>query len=141
MPHYLDTSAFLKLVVTEPQSDALLTWAQGVEATFFSSELLRVESLRTARRHSPEALLEARSRLDVVTLVAVTSDVCERAAELDPSILRSLDALHLATALTVGDGLESVVTYDDQLAAACAVHGVPVGGAGFVGRCARAGGR
>lgn len=124
--YYLDTSAFLKLVVQERESDALLDWARDAEAQFFASEMLRVEALRTARRHSPEALLEARARLDVVTLVTATSEICERAAELDPSILRSLDAVHLATALTVGDSLDAVVTYDQLLQDACAAHGVRV---------------
>ncbi len=56
--------------------------------------------------------------------MAVTTDICQRAAELDPSILRSLDAVHLATALSAGDRLEGVVTYDQRLEAACSAHGV-----------------
>lgn len=121
----MDTSAFLKLVVHEAESDALLAWARDEQAHFFASELLRVEALRTARRYSTDALQEARERLDVVTLVTVTGDICERAASLDPSILRSLDAVHLATALAIGDGLGGVVTYDHRQADACAAHGVP----------------
>jgi predicted nucleic acid-binding protein len=123
---YLDTSAFLKLVVSEPESRALLRWLRKQKAELVSSELMRVEALRTARRHSPEAFAEARSRLDVVTLMTVTSDVCERAAELDPSIVRSLDAVHLATALMLGDQLTAVVTYDQRLVDACAAHGIRV---------------
>lgn len=126
MTYYLDTSAFVKLVVREKHSAALLRWATAADVTFFASELLRVEALRTARHHSPKALLAARSRLDVVTLVMVTSEICERAAELDPSILRSLDAVHLATAMSAGDQLQGVVTYDHRLAQACGAHGVAV---------------
>ncbi len=126
MAYYLDTSAFLKLVVHERESDELLAWAVDQDAQFFASELLRVGALRTARRHSPEALLETRARLDAVTLVGVSADICERAAELDPSILRSLDAVHLATALQVGDALQGVITYDARLEQACAAHGVRV---------------
>lgn len=126
MTYYLDTSAYLKLVVRERESRALIAWVQGADPDLFASELMRVEALRVARRHSPEALLEARSRLDAVTMVTVTSAICERAAELDPSIIRSLDAVHLATALSAGDALAGVVTYDGRLAEACATHGVPV---------------
>ncbi|MCZ3387418.1 MAG: PIN domain-containing protein [Actinomycetia bacterium] len=96
------------------------------QVDFFASELLRVEALRTARRHSANALREARARLDVVTLVSVTGDICERAAAFDPSILRSLDAVHLATALSLGDELGGVLTYDRRLVDACAAHGVRV---------------
>ena len=126
MTYYLDTSAFLKLVVAEPETRALLAWAKGSDADFFASDLLRTEALRAGRRHSPRALLEVRARLDAVTLLAVTTDICERAAELDPGILRTLDALHLATALALADDLEGIVTYDGRLADAAALHGVPV---------------
>lgn len=126
MAFYLDTSAFLKLVVAEAESAALRAWSTDPAVQLASSDLLRTEALRTARRHSPEALFQARTLLDGVALMSVTPDVCERAAELDPSILRSLDALHLASALMLGDSLEGVVTYDTRLAAACAVVGVPV---------------
>lgn len=126
MPHYLDTSAFLKLVVDEEHSDELRAFVARSDHSPFASELLRTEGLRAARRHSPAALLRARSIMDAVTLVGVTPTICERAAELDPSILRTLDAIHLATALALADQLESVITYDERLAHACSVHGVPV---------------
>jgi predicted nucleic acid-binding protein len=126
MAYYLDTSAYLKLVVAEAESRALRTWVSRRQPEAFASELLRVEALRAARRHSPEALLEARLRLDAVTLIAVTSDICERAADLDPQIVRSLDAIHLSTAMSAGDRLEGVITYDERLADACRAHGVQV---------------
>lgn len=126
MPHYLDTSAFLKLVVDEEHSDELRAFVALPDYAPFSSDLLRTEGLRAARRHSPAALLRARSIMDAVTLVSITPTMCERAAELDPSILRTLDAIHLATALALADQLESVITYDARLAEACSLHGVPV---------------
>jgi predicted nucleic acid-binding protein len=124
--YYLDTSAYLKLVVRETESDALLAWVRSESAVLVASDLMRVEALRTARRHSPAALREARSRLAAVTLVSMTADICDRACDLDPSILRSLDAVHLATALSIGDAMQGVVTYDERLAEACAAHGVVV---------------
>ncbi len=126
MPYYLDTSAFVKLVVAEEDSAALRAWALDPGVRLVASDLLRTEALRAARRHSPAALLQTRALLEAMTLMVVTANVCERGAELDPIILRSLDALHLASALTLGDDLQAVVTYDDRLAQACAAHGVPI---------------
>ncbi len=126
MAYYLDTSAFLKLVVAERESRALLAWAKRADAEFVASELLRTEALRAARRASAKVLREARKRLDVVTLVVPTAEICDRAAELDPSILRSLDAIHLATALALGDDLQGVVTYDARMAAGAAACGLDV---------------
>lgn len=125
MAYYVDTSFFVKLVVREAHSAASRRWAEAHEEVLFSSDLLRTEALRTARRHSAAALAAARARLDAIAIMAMTPDVFERAAELDRQILRTLDALHLAAALTVGDELEGIATYDDRLAEAAAIHGVP----------------
>lgn len=126
MAYYVDTSAFLKMVVAEGHSDALRAWVERTDEDLIASDLLRTEALRAARHHSPAALAQTRVLLEGLTLVTVSTEICERAADLDPSILRSLDALHLATALMLGDQLHGVVTYDDRLAAACAAHGVAV---------------
>lgn len=126
MAWYVDTSAFVKLVVAEEHTKAMRRWAETHDGELFSCDLLRTEALRAARRHSPAALLEARQRLDTLTLLQLTTDICERAVALDPGILRSLDALHLSAALTVADELEGVVTYDERLGAAARLHGVQV---------------
>lgn len=133
MAFYIDTSAFLKLVVHEEHSKALQAWMAGHDGELFSSDLLTTEALRTARRHSTAALGEARRRLDALTIVRLGADVFERAAEPDPGILRTLDALHLAAALLAGDGLEAIVTYDRRLADAADLHGVQVLAPGAVG--------
>jgi uncharacterized protein len=122
--YYLDTSAFLKLIVEEEHSAAMYSWVVEKTPVLASSDLLRVEALRATRRHSSESLARAREWIAGLVTIQVTAEVCERAAELDPSILRSLDALHLATALQLGDDLQGVVTYDERLAAACRQHGV-----------------
>lgn len=124
MAVYLDTSAFVKLVARERNTAALRAWLGTQDDDLVSSDLLRTEALRAAKRHSLPAVRRTRDLLSAVTLIHVTTDICERAAELDPAILRSLDALHLATALTFGDSLAGVVTYDDRLASACELHGV-----------------
>lgn len=124
MPYYVDTSAFIKLVVAEEHSDALRSWVEDHDPELFGSDLLRTEALRTARRHSSEAVQEARSRLEAVTIFRLTRDICEHAAHLDPEILRTLDALHLAAALAGGEELEGIVTYDDRVTAAARLYGI-----------------
>jgi len=126
MAYYLDTSAFLKLVVSEKHSKALRTWADRHDQGLISSDLLRVESLRAVRRLGPEFLLATREMLHAVHLIALTADICESAAELDPAIMRSLDAAHLATALQLGSDLEGVVTYDERMAEASLHLGIRV---------------
>jgi predicted nucleic acid-binding protein len=66
----------------------------------------------------------ARAVLDALILLRLTSATFERAATLDPEQLRSLDALHLATALELGDELDGIVTYDGRLAAAACAYGI-----------------
>ena len=126
MAWYVDTSAFLKLVVEEEHSAALREWAEANEKSLFSSDLMRVEALQSARRHSPAALAATRDRLDAVALLTVGRAAYDMAAALDPAILRTLDALHLSVALGVGNNLEGVVTYDLRLASAAALFGVAV---------------
>lgn len=124
MAHYLDTSALVKLVVAEPETDALVAWLDETDGEMVSSDLARTELLRAVRRAAPDRVVRAREVLDAVTLIDVTTQVFEEAARIDPTGLRTLDAIHLAVALDLGDDLESVVTYDDRLAAAAAVNGV-----------------
>ncbi|AEG44811.1 type II toxin-antitoxin system VapC family toxin [Isoptericola variabilis] len=124
--HYLDTSALVKLVVREPESAALKKWVDANDDRLVSSDLARTELLRAVRRAAPEHAVTARAVLDAVDLLALTTADFEAAAHLDPDIVRSLDALHLATALRLGDELESMVTYDVRLADAARYHGVAV---------------
>ncbi len=64
--------------------------------------------------------------LDSITLTEVTTSVFEAAARIDPGVLRSLDAIHLAAALDLGDDLDGIVTYDDRLALAARANGMAV---------------
>jgi hypothetical protein len=123
---YVDTSAFLKLVARETHSTAMRRFAETNDGNLVSSDLMRTEAIRTARRHSKTALAETRTRLEVLTIFSLTTEVFDRAAELDPAIMRTLDALHLASALTLGDELDGVLTYDLRMADAVATHGVRV---------------
>lgn len=126
MAFYLDTSAAAKLVISERGSRAMTTWAGAHADEVVSSDLLRTELLRATRRGAPEQMPRARSVLDSITLLCVSTETFERAAELDPFALRSLDAIHLASALELGDELDGIVTYDDRLSDAATLHGLTV---------------
>ncbi len=126
MAFYIDTSALVKLVVGEAETVALRSWLEESDRDLVACDLARTELMRSVRRVVPDRALQARSVLDAVTLVDVTAAVFEVAGRLDPVGLRSLDAVHLAAALDLGDDLEGLVTYDDRLAGAAIANGVPV---------------
>ncbi len=125
MPDYLDTSGFLKLVRSEPESSALRAEIASGDA-LVSSALLLVEGRRAAARYGPLALARARTALTTITLLPVDDATLEDAADLQPTELRSLDALHLASAIGLGAELGRFYCYDQRLAAAAATHGVDV---------------
>lgn len=123
---YLDTSAAVKLVLTETGSAALRTWITSRDDRMFSCDLLRTELLRVTRRAAPEQMGQARALLESLILLTLSTAVCERAALLEPEVLRSLDALHLAASMEVGDELEGIVTYDRHLAGGARAVGIEV---------------
>jgi uncharacterized protein len=121
---YVDTSALVKLVVAEPESDALLAWLGDEVREAVSSDLARAELLRAVRRAAPDRTVRARAVLDSITILGVTTDIFEQAGRLEPTSLRTLDAIHLAAALVLGDELQGIVTYDERLAEAAEANGV-----------------
>ena len=126
MAHYVDTSALTKLVVAEAESAALRTWLGAADRTPVSCDLARTELLRTVRRVAPDRMVHAREVLDSLILLQVTTDTFEAAAHLDPTAPRTLDALHIAAALTLGDELEGIVAYDERLTHAATGLGIKV---------------
>ena len=126
MAFYLDTSALVKLVVAEPETTALRRWLTAADRGPVSCDLARTELARAVRRVAPDRAVEARAVLDAVTLIEVATPMFEEAGRLDPTLLRTLDAIHLAAALALGDDLEGLVTYDERLAAAARANGVDV---------------
>jgi len=124
--YYLDTSAAVKLVVEEVGSKALRTWVMKATEPIVSSDLLRTELVRATRRGAPDEMQQARAVLDSLVLLTVSTALFERAGTIEPELLRSLDALHLAAALDLGDDLDGIITYDDRLASAAVALGIPV---------------
>ncbi len=122
---YADTSALVKLVASERESAALRQWIRETDdLVLASSDLVRTELMRAIRRTYPAHATRARDLLDALLLVSITADICESAARLEPATLRSLDAIHLATALGLGDDLDAVVVYDDRLLESARSYGL-----------------
>lgn len=126
MAYYLDTSALVKLVAAERETPALRRWLGGKGRVSVTSDLARTELLRAVRRVDPTAATLARQVLDALTITTLTTDVFERAGLLSTAALRSLDALHLASALSLGDDLDGLVSYDERLASAAEEQGIKV---------------
>jgi len=122
---YLDTSALIKLVRSEPESPALRA-AIGSTGSLVSSALLAVEGRRAAARYGSLAVTRVRSALGTVTLLPLDEPTLETAAALEPPELRSLDALHLATAIGLGAALGCVYCYDRRLGDAAVGLGLEV---------------
>lgn len=122
---YLDSSAFVKLVVAEAESAAVRTFLADRDARRVSSALLRTESLRAVRHLGPDALATVREGLRRVDLIGIDDRILDAAGMLEPRVLRALDAIHLATAMAVGDDLEAIVTYDERMVDGARLMGLP----------------
>ena len=127
MAHYFDTSALVKLLVAEPETVALRRWMKQEPRIAVSCDLARAELARAVRRAGSSQAAAARRLLDSIILVQVGAELFEEAGRLGPASLRTLDAIHLAAALELGDDLvgEAVVTYDKRMAEAAASLGIP----------------
>lgn len=122
---YLDTSAFMKLVAQEAESAALRRYLRRGQLRT-SAVLLQTEALRAAARLSSAHLAGARQLLRGVALIQLDRQLYGFAGSLTPPELRSLDALHVAAALTLGQDLGDFVTYDARMAQAAQSHGLPI---------------
>lgn len=116
----------VKLVVSETETAALLAWLRTVDLELVAADLARTELIRSVRRVAPDRMLRAREVLDSVTLMQVSTATFEAAGMLLPGSLRSLDAIHLASAMALGDELAGLLTYDSRLAAAAEEVGITV---------------
>jgi predicted nucleic acid-binding protein len=123
---YLDSSALVKLVRREPETDALVA-ALPPDAKLVASEIAEVEVLRALRRAAGDTTAgPGRSALESVRLLPLSPPIRQRACELAPAELRALDAIHVATALHLGDLLEGVYAYDNRLIEAAEGAGLRV---------------
>lgn len=116
---YLDSSAIVKLAIDEPQSDSLRRYLRR-RRPLVSSALARTEVLRALLDEGDAGLARGREVLALLDLVRVTDRFLNAAGTMLPEDLRSLDAIHLATALQLGDDIQRLVTYDDRMTAAAA---------------------
>ena len=124
---YFDSSALVKLVAREPETPALLSLLQP-RPEVVSSALARVEVLRAVARAGSQAerVKRAHGVLSRVTLVAMDDLILNAAATLEPTGLRSLDAIHLATVVALRPEADAFVSYDGRLNAAARAAGLPV---------------
>lgn len=122
---YLDTSALVKLVRVEAESDALRTALTGQYIA--SCELVLTELHRAVGRYADvEGRRQVDRLLDSVALLTLNRSLLMRAGRLPPPQLRSLDAIHVAAATVFAGLVEGLVTYDDSMAAAGRLHGFEV---------------
>lgn len=115
----------MKLPLREAELEALLAELSEWHG-YVSSALLGVEAIRACARYEGEYATEARTFLEGLALLPLDHAVLDEAASIDPAELRSFDALHLATALSIRDEIGVFVTYDERLGLAAADHGLVV---------------
>lgn len=122
---YLDASAIVKLVVREPESRALRRYL-GRRRPLVSSALARTEVLRALLSSGEMAVRRGRETLTRMDLIRVNDRILGAAGALLPPEIRSLDAIHLATAQELGEELGQLVTYDERMATAARNVGLRV---------------
>jgi predicted nucleic acid-binding protein len=123
---YLDASALVKLAVHEPETPALEHAVLDRDA-LFTSEVGAIELRRAlARTGKPAAVDQAEAVLDAVFLADLTPAVRRQAGRLEPASLRTLDAIHIATAASLSLPDLDFITYDDRQANAARAHGLRV---------------
>jgi predicted nucleic acid-binding protein len=123
--YYADTSAVIKLLVEETHSKAFAAFYDGhADAEWVSSALLRIEVTRAVARALPILLPDARELLTAFSYIAIDDEIVDAAMGEPDRRLRSLDAIHLATARLLAPELEALVSYDDRLLKAASDAGL-----------------
>ena len=123
---YIDSSALLKLIVVEDETSALEADLASRDGLVTSS-LAVVECHRAVRRAANRRIVQRTEQVfDAVYLLDLTPVILERASTIEPAMVRSLDAIHIATALSVDDDTLEVITYDDRMAEAARSGGLRV---------------
>jgi uncharacterized protein len=119
---YVDSSALVKLVVEEPESDALRAWLDGRRVV--TSRIAVVEVSRAVAGFGPAVEATRSALLETLDFVELDAELAAEAARIGPAGIRSLDAIHLSTALRVRADVASFVAYDQRLLAAARLHGL-----------------
>lgn len=119
---YLDSSAIVKMVLEEPESESLKKYLDS-EMCLVSSTLAWTESHRAVLPYGLGAVRKVREVLGVFDLIEISASILMTAAVLQPASLRSLDAIHLATAATLGDSLSRFIAYDKRLLRSAVAQG------------------
>lgn len=115
----------MKLPLREAEQEALLSELVKWDG-YVSSALLGVEAIRACGRYGEGYAADARSFLMDVSLLPLDDAVLTEAASIEPAMLRSLDAVHLATALSIRGEIGVFITYDERLGEAAAEQGLVV---------------
>ena len=124
---YLDSAAVVKLAHAETESPALRAWLdERAETGWVSSVLTEIESFRALARYAPDAVSRLPAVLDLIDLIGLDPPVRILAQTARPATVRSLDAIHLGTALHTRRTLTSFVAYDRRLLDAARTAGLPV---------------
>ena len=128
---YLDTSAIVKLVAVEGESEALIGWLNArPDEDLATSAIGHIELIRAAARAGPDAVARARNVASTIDTLVLTSAMAAAAAITPPAELRTLDAIHLATAHTHRRSLTALCAYDRRLLEAAASQGLPTASPG-----------
>ena len=122
---YLDASAIVKIIAPERESDALIAWLLA-RRPLATTVIARVEVARALLRMRLGPAAREHALISAIDEIPLSLAVVERAATLMPAEVRSLDAIHLASAIEVGSDLEAFVTYDRRMADAARGLGLPV---------------
>ncbi len=122
---YVDSSAIVKLVVAEPESKALRRYLSRRQP-LVSSALALTEVARALMPSGREAVTRGEDVLRRIQLLRVNDRVLREAGRMEPADLRSLDAIHLASARHLGPSVKQIVTYDDRMAEAARASGLSV---------------
>jgi uncharacterized protein len=125
--YYADTSAVIKLLAEETDSKAFAAFYDDHDdAEWVSSALLRIEVVRAVARAVPALLPDARDLLTAFSYIAIDDEIVDGAMNEPDRGLRSLDAIHLATARIIAPELDGLLSYDDRLTKAATDAGLRV---------------
>jgi predicted nucleic acid-binding protein len=126
MAFVVDSSAIVKLIVDEPKSQSFSAWLKNCKDDLYISELAHTEVARAINRVDASLHGQLKTVIERFGTIRVSSQILTIASVLSPTNLRTLDAIHIASCLILGDDLSGFVTYDSTQAAAASHNGIAV---------------